>query len=203
MLLLAIYGSPRKAGNTDTMMNAFLTGAAAAGADLQRIYVRDLEINPCIGCGHCDKTGKCIQNDAMVDVYPQLDEADAIAVASPIYFYGVTAQLKMLIDRSQASFMKGQLARKLDQSRSREPNRRGFLLSAAATKGKRLFECAILTVKYFFDALEVAYVGELCVTGVDERKAICDHPVTLEGCRRAGAEFVAGWSQPGPTKSSG
>lgn len=194
MLLLAIYGSPRKAGNTDAMMNAFLAGAADAGADLQRIYVRDLEINPCIGCGHCDKAGKCIQNDAMVDVYPRFDQADAIVVASPIYFYGVTAQLKMLIDRSQASFMKGQLARKRGEESPHKPNRRGFLLSAAATKGKRLFECAILTVKYFFDALEVTYAGELCVTGVDERKAVLDQPTVLEDCRRAGAEFVAGRS---------
>lgn len=192
MLLLAIYGSPRKAGNTDAMMNAFLAGAAAAGADLQRIYVRDLKINACIGCGHCDKAGKCVQNDAMVEVYPQLDAADAIVVASPIYFYGVTAQLKMLIDRSQAVFMKGQLARKRGEASPHKPNRRGFLLSAAATKGKRLFECAILTVRYFFDALEVAYVGELCITEVDERKAILEHPTALEDCRRAGAEFVAG-----------
>jgi len=191
MLLLGIYGSPRKAGNTDEMMNSFLQGASAAGADIQRVYVRELEINPCIGCGHCDKAGSCFQKDAMVNVYAQLEQADAIVVASPIYFYGVTAQLKMLIDRSQASFMKRQLAKKEGKHIARKLERKGFLLSAAATKGKRLFECAILTVKYFFDALDVAYAGELCFTEVDERKAINQHPSAIDECRRAGGEFIA------------
>ena len=106
MLVLGIYGSPRKGGNTDEMLNAFLAGAESTGAELERLYVRDLEICPCIGCGHCDKAGTCVQRDGMVSVYPRLEQADRIVVASPIYFYSVTAQLKMLIDRSQAPLMK-------------------------------------------------------------------------------------------------
>jgi multimeric flavodoxin WrbA len=189
MLILGIYGSPRKAGNTDAMLDAFLAGALGAGADIQRLYVRDLEINPCIGCGHCDKFGTCIQKDAMADVYPQLEQADAIVVASPIYFYGVTAQLKMLIDRSQALFMKRDLAKKAG-TYAVIANRKGFLLSAAATRGKRLFECAILTVKYFFEALDVQYAGELCFPEIDERKAIQKHATALEECRKSGYELA-------------
>lgn len=192
MLVLGIYGSPRKGGNTDSMLDAFLQGAAGAGANIQRIYLRDLEIHPCIGCGHCDKAGTCVQQDAMTEVYPQLEQADAIAVASPIYFYSVTAQLKLLIDRSQAPLMKKVLTKKAGEFVAKEPRRKGFLLSAAATRGKRLFECAILPVKYFFDALDVKYVGELCFPGIEERKAIQGHHSALEDCRRAGFEFVEG-----------
>jgi multimeric flavodoxin WrbA len=189
MLIVGIYGSPRKAGNTDGMLDAFLVGAASTGADIHRLYVRDLEINPCIGCGHCDKAGTCIQKDAMAEVYPQLEQADAIVVASPIYFYGVTAQLKMLIDRSQAVFMKRDLAKKAGAYVAKG-NRKGFLLSAAATRGKRLFECAILTVKYFFEALDVEYAGELCFPEIEERKAIQKHATALEECRKAGSELA-------------
>jgi len=193
MLVLGIYGSPRKGGNTDEMLNAFLEGAAGSGATSERLYVRDLEIRPCIGCGHCDKAGSCVQQDAMVGVYPRLEQADRIVVASPIYFYSVTAQLKMLIDRSQALLMKKKLGKEAREYFPKAPPpRKGFLLSAAATRGKRLFDCAILPVRYFFDALDVQYAGELCFAGIEERKAIEMHPTALDECRRAGREFVAG-----------
>ncbi|MDY0042020.1 MAG: flavodoxin family protein [Desulforhabdus sp.] len=190
MHILGIYGSPRKGGNTDSMLDAFIDGAAATGADLERLFVRELEIYPCIGCGHCDKTGFCVQQDAMMEIYPKLEQADIIAVASPIYFYSVPAQLKLLIDRSQALLMKKLLRKKTGGYTVRQPHRKGFLLSAAATRGKRLFECAILPVRYFFDALDMQYTGELCFPGIEERKAIQGHPTALEECRRAGLEFV-------------
>ncbi len=191
MLVLGIYGSPRKGGNTDEMLNAFLAGAAGSGAASERLYVRDLEIQPCIGCGHCDKAGSCVQQDAMVGVYPRLEQADRIVVASPIYFYSVTAQLKMLIDRSQALLMKKKLANEARGYSPKKQPRKGFLLSAAATRGKRLFDCAILPVRYFFDALDVQYAGELCFPGIEERKAIEKHPTALDECRQAGREFVS------------
>jgi hypothetical protein len=128
----------------------------------------------------------------MTEVYPRLELTDVIAVASPIYFYSVTAQLKLLIDRSQALLMKKVLAKKAGEYVAKDPPRKGFLLSAAATRGKRLFECAILPVKYFFDALDVQYTGELCFPGIEERKAIQSHPTALEDCRRAGFEFAEG-----------
>ena len=192
MFILGIYGSPRKGGNTDSMLDAFLQGAASAGANIERIYVRDLEIHPCIGCGHCDKAGTCVQQDAMTELYPRLEQVDAIAIASPIYFYSVTAQLKMLIDRSQALLMKKILAKKAGEFAAKEPPRKGFLLSAAATRGKRLFQCAILPVRYFLDALDVQYAGELCFPGIEERKAIQGHPTALDDCRKAGFEFTVG-----------
>ena len=191
MLVFGIYGSPRKRGNTDLMLDAFLDGSGSAGATLDRLYVRELDIHPCLGCGHCDKAGACVQQDAMVGVYPRLERADRIVVASPIYFYSVTAQLKMLIDRSQAPLMKKKLAKESGEHLPKGPARKGFLLSAAATHGKRLFDCAVLPVRYFLDALDVQYSGELCFPGIEERKAIEGHPTALKECRRAGREFVA------------
>ena len=187
MRVLAIYGSPRKGGNTDAMMDAFLDGAAGAGGQLERVYVRDLKISGCLECGYCDREGKCIQQDDMRDIYPLMEGVPRIVVASPIFFYGVTAQLKLLIDRSQASFMMKELAGKQN---SRALQRKGFLLSAGATRGKRLFECAILSVKYFFDAIDVQYAGDLCIRELEGKGAVDQHPTALDDCRRAGRDFV-------------
>jgi multimeric flavodoxin WrbA len=195
MQVLGIYGSPRAGGNTDLMLDAFLEGAAGAGGEVQRIYVRDLEILGCLECGYCDKEGTCIQKDDMRQVYPHLEKADRIVVASPIFFYGVTGQLKLLIDRSQAPYMKREIAKKAGKQGEWKQGRKGFLLSAGATRGKRLFECAILCVKYFFDALDMEYTGDVCLRELEEKGAIQEHPSWLEDCRQAGARFVSSESR--------
>lgn len=190
MLLLGIYGSPRKAGNTDLMLDAFMEGATVAGAQTERIYVRNLQIEGCLACGACDKSGACVQKDEMARVYPLLEAAQRIVVASPIYFYGVTGQLKLLIDRSQAVYMKRELTVKQGGNAAAGESRKGFLLSAGATRGKRLFECAVLTAQYFFDALNVEYAGDLCFREIEERDAIRRHSTALDECRAAGSNFV-------------
>ena len=192
MLVLGIYGSPRAGGNTDLMLDAFLEGASAAGAEVLRVYVRDLDILGCVECGYCDKAGICSQKDDMRQVYPLFEKADGIVVASPIFFYGITGQLKLLVDRSQAPYMKREIARKEGKLHEPAARRKGFLLSAGATRGKRLFECAVLTVKYFFDALGLEYAGDLCLKELEDKGAVEHHPSALSDCREAGKRFVPG-----------
>jgi len=109
MKTLGIYGSPRKGGNTDQPLDKVLEGTQSAGAHISRIYARDLNMCGCIECGGCDETGRCVVDDDMETVYPLLEEADVIFLASPIFFYGLTAQVKALIDRSQANWSKRML----------------------------------------------------------------------------------------------
>lgn len=191
MLVLGIYGSPRPRGNTDLLLDAFLDGASSSGADVQRIYVRNLLIHGCLECGKCDETGVCVQKDDMVSVYPLLDAASRIIIASPIFFYGLTGQVKLLIDRCQAPYMRREIARREGRDPSPDPNRRGFLLSAGATGGKRLFECAILTAKYFFDALNMTYAGELCYPRIEHKGDITGHATAIEDCRQMGKNFTS------------
>ncbi len=191
MLVLGIYGSPRKAGNTDLMLDAFLEGASHAGADVERLYVRDLDLQGCLECGHCDKEGQCVVTDDMAKVYPLLEAASRIVVASPIFFYNVSGQLKLLIDRTQALYMKNDLARKAGQDLAAQRlQRKGYFLGAGATRGKRLFDCALLTMKYFFDGINMDPAGELGYWQIEHRGAIKDHPTALADCRQAGTEFV-------------
>ncbi len=190
MLTTAIYGSPRKNGNTDLMMDAFLEGVAQAGGNIQRVYVRDLRMAGCLGCGHCDTEGACIQQDDMAKVYPLLESSPRIVVASPIYFYGITGQLKLLVDRAQALYMKNLRAQREGLAPEPDGDRRGFLLSAGATRGQKLFDCAVLCMRYFFDALRTVHTGELCYREVDERGTIQTHPSALDECREMGRQFL-------------
>jgi multimeric flavodoxin WrbA len=179
MKVLGIYGSPRKGGNTDQLLDKALEGAKATGAEIQRIYARDLTTSGCIGCGGCEKTGKCVVKDDMQYVYPLLEQADVIFLASPIYFYGVTAQVKALIDRSQANWSK-RMIEKSPKERKSFDSGRGFLISVGATRGKNLFEGAVLTAQYFFDSLDMTYEGGIFFRSLDERTAVKENPETLQ-----------------------
>jgi multimeric flavodoxin WrbA len=189
MKVLGLFGSPRRGGNTEILLEEALKGAEKEGAEIERLYLKDLNITPCIECHGCDETGNCVILDEMQKVYPKLLEADVIILASPIFFYGVTAWAKALIDRSQALWAKKYLVN--DPSMGRGGKRRkGFFISVGATKGQKVFEGAILTVKYFFDALNTEYTGELLYREVDGKGEILKHPKALEEAREAGRKLV-------------
>ena len=177
--VLGIYGSPRKGGNTDLLLDRILEGAQAAGAEMESIYARKLKISGCIECGSCDDTGECAIHDDMDTVYPMLQEADVIFLASPNFFYNVTAQVKLLIDRSQAMWSKRLLEKTPEQRRSYDSGK-GYLICIGATKGKNLFVGVELTVKYFFDALDMTYEGGLLIDRVEAKGAILDHSDAMD-----------------------
>jgi multimeric flavodoxin WrbA len=189
MKVLGLFGSPRREGNTEILLEEALKGAEREGAEIDRVYVTDFTITPCKECHGCDQTGNCVILDDMQKIYPRLLEADIIILASPIFFYGITAWAKALIDRSQALWAKKYLVN--DPSMGKKGRRRkGFFISVGATKGQKVFEGAILTVKYFFDALNAEYTGELVYRGVDGKGDILKHPEALEQAREAGRRLV-------------
>jgi multimeric flavodoxin WrbA len=177
--VLGIYGSPRKGGNTDLMLDRILEGARQAGAEVESLYVRKLKISGCLECGSCDDTGECVIQDDMHAVYPLFQKADVIFLASPNFFYNVTGQVKLLIDRSQAMWSKRLLEKTPEQRRSYDSGK-GYLICIGATKGKNLFVGVELTVKYFFDALDMTYEGKLLIDRVEEKGAILNHPDAMD-----------------------
>lgn len=189
MKILGIFGSPRRGGNTDILLEETLKGAQKEGAEVDRIYLTDYAITPCKECHGCDHTGQCVILDDMQKIYPKLLESDIIILASPIFFYGVTAWAKALIDRSQALWAKKYLLK--DPSLGKEGRKRkGFFISVGATKGPRVFEGAILTVKYFFDTFNAEYAGELVFRGVDGKGDIFKHSEPLQRAFDAGRKLV-------------
>jgi multimeric flavodoxin WrbA len=184
--VLGIMGSPRIKGNTDLLLEEALKGAKSQGAEVEKIVVDKLKIAPCKEYLGCFKDGNCVIRDDMDDIYPKLLEADVVIIASPMFFYGVSSQAKALIDRCQALWARNHI---LKQSL---PNggRNGAFIAVGATKGKRLFEGAILTVKYFFEAIGVEYADELLIRGVDARGEIKEHPIALSDAFELGKRVV-------------
>ncbi|MDR1705626.1 MAG: flavodoxin family protein [Clostridiales bacterium] len=106
--IVILSGSPRKGGNTDKLVAAFMDGAKEAGNSCTLFRVADMYIGGCVGCGHCfEVSGVCIQDDDMKPVTKALREASMLVLASPVYYFGVTAQLKLAIDRFYANMKVG------------------------------------------------------------------------------------------------
>ena len=186
MKVLGIMGSPRIKGNTDLLLEEALKGAKSQGAEVEKIVVDKLKIAPCKEYLGCFKDGNCVIRDDMDDIYPKLLGADVVIIASPMFFYGVSSQAKALIDRCQALWARKHI---LKQSL---PNggRKGAFIAVGATKGKRLFEGAILTVKYFFEAIGVEYADEILIRGVDARGEIKEHPIALSDAFELGKRVI-------------
>ncbi|MFR4008673.1 MAG: flavodoxin family protein [Christensenellales bacterium] len=101
--ILILEGSPRKNGNTGILSGQFAKGAEQAGGCVEKIRVAEKKVSGCLGCGACEKNGgACIQKDDMEEIRAKMLAADSIVLASPIYFYSMTAQMKAVIDRTCA-----------------------------------------------------------------------------------------------------
>lgn len=190
MLVLGLQGSPRKKGNTNYLLSTFMLEAEKTGVRTHVIQAPKKNIKPCIGCGFCEKNGFCVtqDDDMKPEIYPLLREADVIVLASPIYFYNVTAQIKLLIDRSQALWSRKYTLDLTDPARN---YRRGFLLSLGATKGKNLFEGVHLTAKYFFDAVAASYEGGLTYWRIENIGEMEKHSTVQQEVKEAVNQLLA------------
>ncbi len=188
MFALGLQGSPRKKGNSETLLAMFMDALARQGARVHTIEVCRLKLQPCIELTACEKDGFCPLKDEMdKQVYPLLRKADIVVAASPIFFYNVSSQLKALIDRCQAFW-----ARKY-RLKLRDPLasvRRGYLLAVGASGGRQLFDGVHLTAKYFFDAIDAAYAGHLTYRNIESRGAIRRHSGVEEDVARAAADLT-------------
>ncbi len=187
MFVLGLQGSPRTEGNTTVLLSTFLTEAERLGASTRHLDVARKNISPCQECSTCEKNGFCPIDDDMQQIYPLLRQADIIVMATPIFFYGPTAQMKALIDRSQALWARRYVHKLVDPGRKW---RRGFLLSLGATKGKNLFEGVSLTAKYFFDAVGASFDGSLTYRRIEGPGEIAKHPTALSDAKEKARSLV-------------
>jgi len=189
MLVLGLQGSPRKKGNTRFLLDHFLDASRSLGARTAVVDADQRDILPCRELTACERKGFCpLKDDMQAEIYAQITEADVIVVATPVFFYNMTAQLKAVIDRCQVFW-----ARKY-RFKLKEPGmgqRRGFLLSVGASRGKQLFEAIDLSTRYFFDAISAAYAGRLTYRGMENSNDLSAHATVREEVRGA-VETVIG-----------
>jgi len=187
--VLGLFGSPRRGGNTDLLLEEMLRGAQSQEAEVERIFLSDWDISDCRECRRCEIEGNCVIQDQMQKLYPKLLQADYIILASPIFFYGVTSQAKRMIDRCQALWARKYILEKIPVQEG-SARRKGWFISVAGSRGEKVFQGATLTVRYFFDALNVEYTGELTFRKIDAKGAIKKHSSALKEAFQAGRRLV-------------
>ncbi|MEJ2655801.1 MAG: flavodoxin family protein [Desulfobacterales bacterium] len=183
--ILAIYGSPRRRGNTATLLKHAVKGAVDAGAQVDEIILRDLKISPCLEIYACKKEGRCAIKDDFQQVKDQILAAKGLILASPIFFYTVSAHTKILMDRCQSLWVKKYWVDKVPFGQW-EPKRKGIFIGVGATRGKKLFDGSLLTVKYFFDVLDMTLFRSLLYRGLDFEGDVLKHPEYLKEAYEAG-----------------
>ncbi len=185
MKVLGIMGSPRMKGNTDLLLDEALKGAASQRAEVEKILVDKLQIAPCKEYYGCLKDGKCVIKDDMDDIYDKLLATDAVIIASPIFFYTVSAQLMLLISRCQALWARKYVLKNMDI-----PEKKGAFIAVGATRGAKLFDGPKLTIRYFFQAINAKYTDELLIRGVDKKGEIKEHSTALSDAYELGKRLA-------------
>ncbi len=186
MKVIGISGSPRRGGNTETLLSEVLRGAEEAGAETRLFILSGMKIAPCRHCDGCLAEGDCVVKDDMWLIYPEIESMDALVLASPIFFYGVTAQTKAMIDRFQAFWARKYVLKRRIAAKKRE----GVFISTGGTEFPDTFEHAKATVKNFFLVIDVKYWAELLFPGVDRKGEIEEHPTALKDAHLLGKRLV-------------
>ncbi len=172
--LLAIAGSARRNGNSETLLDWCLDAARAEGAEVAEFHLCDLDLRGCRACDACFKDGTCILKDDMHQLYPHLREADSIVIAAPVYSMGMPGVPKIMIDRCQPFWaLRYILKRPLE--RREGPERLGAFLTCSGTDLPQVFDGSQRTIRYLWHVLGVTPAGEVLVPNVDERGAILGH----------------------------
>jgi multimeric flavodoxin WrbA len=187
--VVAIYGSPRRAGNTALLLEEAVRGAREAGAEVEEVVLRDLKMSPCLEIYECKNSGRCAIQDDFQKVYDHILTSQAVMLASPIFFYSVTAHTKILMDRCQSIWVKKHWLKETSSGQG-PSGRKGLFISVGATRGKKLFEGTLLTVRYYFEAIDCELWKSLLYRELDFEGDVLKHPEYLEEARQAGIDLI-------------
>ena len=185
---LGISTSPRIHGNSDLLLRETLSGAESAGAKTEYILLSDYDISSCIECNACYSRGECKIQDDFQQILQKILDSDRLVFATPIFFMSVCAQAKMLIDRSQCLWAYKYVLKK--QLFVSQRDRRAMVIAVGGSKSKKQFESIRLTMKTYFDVLDMNYSINLFINKVDDFGEIHKHPTALKEAFRLGKELI-------------
>lgn len=167
--IVILSSSPRKGGNSDTLCDQFMKGAIEAGNDTEKIFLGDKAIHFCTGCSTCSYYKRpCPQKDDAAEIIDKMVAADVIVMATPVYFYTMSAQMKTLLDRCCGLY-------------TEMKNKEFYFIVSAAEEDRQLMERTIDTFQGFLDCLENPIIKETVFgTGVWHAGEIKDKPAMQE-----------------------
>lgn len=167
--VLILSSSPRRGGNSDSLCDEFMRGAIESGYEAEKVFLRDKTIHYCTGCSTCSLHGKpCPQKDDAAEIIEKMVAADVIVMATPVYFYTMSAQMKTLIDRCCSLYTK-------------MSNKDFYFIATAAEEDKKLMERTIDTFQGFLDCLENPTIkGVVLCAGAWHVGEVKDNPAMSE-----------------------
>ncbi len=183
---LGVACSPRRGGNTDILLNLAMETLRNCGLETETVYLAGLKYSPCIACGGCDSTGRCVIKDGAGPVFDKILGANILVMAAPIFSMGICAHAKMFIDRAQqfwaCRYILGKPAVEDAQLRK---SRRGIFISTAGTNLPGVFDGALRVARYFFKMVDVRLEGAYCYPGTDKKGEVLANARALEEIREA------------------
>jgi multimeric flavodoxin WrbA len=184
---LGICASPRRKGNSELLLDNFLEGAKSEGASVKKLILIDLRLEPCQECDTCGRyRERALKNDVR-GLFRLFDESDIIAIATPIYFGSMTAQLKTMIDRFQPLWVKKEIFKRPPLT---PKCRKGIFLCVSAAVNKDYFRHAGKGVRILFSMLGIRYSDEIYCGGVNKKGDIRKKGAVLKRARLLGEEVV-------------
>lgn len=173
MKIVILSGSPRENGNTRQLVEAFAAGAAEAGHETAHFFTAAMNIGPCLACYHCrhePHIGQCSQEDDMWQIYAALAQARVVVLATPLYYFGFSAQIKLAIDRFFA--VNDSLKRK---PQSQEGITRMALLAVCGDEDEAAMSGLVENYRNIYTYLGIENAGEILAAGVYDEGDIRGH----------------------------
>ena len=184
MKILGLVGSPRKDSNTDLLVTAILESASQNKHTTEKVYLYNLDIAPCVDCRTCKKgTLQCQLKDGMQTLYPKLEEADVIVFGTPLYWYGPSAKMKLLIDRLRPFIASKKLRGKK------------AVVVVPSEEGAEACDLVVEMFKRSFKYLEMDLLGVLLPTA-SERSEVKTQPQVLTEALEIGKNLQLGYLTP-------
>lgn len=151
MLLLSIFGSPRRNGFSSRLHEEMIIPFKERGFFIERVYAYNADVKPCTGCGFCSDHLCCSINDGMTEIYRLIKAADIISISSPLYFSSFPSPLKAIIDRCQFLWEEGRREKPVIKTK------KGLFICAAGDEYSGMFDGVSMGIKHFYNAINTTY----------------------------------------------
>jgi multimeric flavodoxin WrbA len=192
--ILAFATSPRRHGNSETLLDALLDAMAAEGdVTVEKYALDEIDIRPCRGCNACEKLNRCIiKDDDLHWVLDKIIEADIVVMAAPVYCMGMCSQAKALVDRMQVLRSRKFVLHLPVVPAERQGKRLGAFLSTAGQDWDYVFDALKPVVKCFFHVMDIKNrdISYLMVNSVDKKGELAVHPTAIADAKTLGTQMV-------------
>ncbi len=186
MYVLGISGSPRTGGNTDILLEEALKGAREKGVRTEKIILNNLKMVPCQECVDAKDDGTCKIEDDFQGLYKKIMNADAVILASPIFFGSLSAQTKIMIDRFQCSWRYKYILKKASEKKQKP----GALILVEASERESFLNSAKAIAKNFFATIDREYAEDLLCKGLEGKGDVLEHAEFLKKAAQIGKRLA-------------